>query len=78
MLVLFLMTRDAAGFFANFGQAENNYVDGFEMARYDQDQLRTFFIFIFSKFNKKSEFLTGKRLRTIISMKLLIVSSRYI
>ena len=41
MMILFLMARDAAGFFANFGQAENNYVDGFEMARYDQDQLRT-------------------------------------
>ena len=47
MLVLFLMARDAAGFFANFGQAENNYVDGFEMARYDQDQFRTFFYYHF-------------------------------
>ena len=48
MMILFLMARDAAGFFANFGQAENNYViDGFEMARYDQDQLRTFSYFNF-------------------------------
>ena len=53
---LVFVVGEVAGFFVNFGEADNSVVNGFEMARYDQESLISnpghILIFLLHKFDQ--------------------------